>query len=416
MNLALLLLQIAVILTACWFVRRAIVALGQPPVMGEIVAGLLLGPSFFGWIAPGAYAHLFPAPSLPALHGLSQIGLVLFMFLVGLRLDLSEVYAFRRVAGLAAIFSVVLPFTLGFALAPHLSWLAPGGSRPLEFALFIAVSMSITAFPVLARILADGGLAETRLGHVAIGCAALNDVIAWCMLAAITAMVRAGEGQVPFYGPILTVIGYVVAMFGPIRIGLRKWIARFGDTVELPLILIFVFLSSWFTESIGIHALFGAFVAGVVWPRRSGTIEGIASKLEPVAMAVLIPLFFSYNGIRTDIGLLGSGNLWLYTLGIIAVAVAGKAGGAFLGARIMGFGARDSLALGVLLNTRGLVELIVLNVGLDLGILSPVLFSMMVLMALTTTFMAAPLLKLVLPPNYASASQPIPKTATIRLE
>ena len=266
-NLALLLLQIAVILTACWIVRHAIVGSRSAAGHGRNCRRSVAWPILLRVDRSGRIHDLFPAPSLPALNGLSQIGLVLFMFLVGLRLDLSEVYAVRRVAGLAAIFSVVLPFTMGFAIAGHLFWLAPAGSGMLGFALFIAVSMSITAFPVLARILADRGLADTRSGMSPFGCAALNDVAAWCMLAALTAMVRAGQGHASFYGPILTVIGYVVVMSGPIRIGLRNWVARFGDIVELPLILIFVFLSSWFTESIGIHALFGAFLAGVVWPR-----------------------------------------------------------------------------------------------------------------------------------------------------
>jgi Kef-type K+ transport system membrane component KefB len=368
--------------------------------MGEIIAGLLLGPSFLGWIAPVWYARLFPLASLPALNGLSQVGLVLFMFLVGLRLDLAEVRAFRRVAGLSAVFSVVLPFVLGLALSSRLYHLAPLSSARLPFALFIAVSMSITAFPVLARILSDRGLVKTRLGHVAISCAAFDDVTAWSMLAAITSIVRAGSADASLYRPALTVLGYALVMFIPVRVGLGFLSSRFAITDELPLVLGFVFLSSWFTESIGIHALFGAFLAGVVWPRDSGDLSGIAEKLEPVALAVLIPLFFSYTGIRTNIGLLTSGSLWIYELAILAVAVGGKAGGAFTGARLMGFSLRESMALGCLLNTRGLVELVVLNVGLELGILSPALFSMMVLMALITTLMAAPVLKWVLPPDY----------------
>ena len=247
MNLALLLLQIAVILSACWLVRRIVVHLDQPPVMGEIIAGLLLGPSFLGWIAPNWYAQLFPPASLPALNGLSQIGLVLFMFLVGLRLDLSEVRAFRRVAGLSAVLSVVLPFVLGLALSTRLYWLSPPSSARLPFALFIAVSMSITAFPVLARILTDRGLTKTRLGHVAISCAAFDDVTAWCMLAAITSIVHAGAGKGSLYGPAVTVMAYAFVMFIPVRIGLRALSSRVRITGELPLVLVFVFLSSWFT-------------------------------------------------------------------------------------------------------------------------------------------------------------------------
>jgi Kef-type K+ transport system membrane component KefB len=266
------------------------------------------------------------------------------------------------------------------------------------FSLFIAVSMSITAFPVLARIVADGGLTSTPLGHIAISCAAFDDVTAWCMLAAITAMARASRHGASLLGPAAMVACYVLSMFFPVRTVLRRLNERFNVALHLPVMLIFVFFSSYITESAGIHVLFGAFLAGVVWPRNGGVIKEIAWKVEPVAMAVLIPLFFSYTGIRTNVGQV-SGRLWWYELAIIAVAVAGKAGGAFAGARMIGFSARDSLALGSLMNTRGLVGLVVLNVGMDLGILSQALFAMMVLMALATTLMAAPVLKRVLPPR-----------------
>ena len=399
-----MLIQIAVILAACRLVRGIMVRLGQPPVIGEIIAGLLLGPSFLGWVAPSAYSQLFPGESLPALNGLSQIGLVLFMFLVGLRLDLSEVYEFRHVAGLSAVLSIVVPFASGLGLARLLGHLAPPGTPMLPFSLFIAVSMSITAFPVLARILADHGLANTRLGHIAIACAAFDDVTAWTTLAGITALIKSSQSQAPVLGPVAILVAYVAFMFGVARSALRWLTQKFTFASELPVMLVFVFLSSWVTESVGLHALFGAFLAGVIWPRNQQSIDGVCEKIEPIAMALLIPLFFSYTGIRTNVGLVKSGDLWLYTALIIAVAIAGKAGGAFAGARIMGFGMRDSIALGCLLNTRGLVELVVLNIGLDLGILSPTLFSMMVLMALVTTLMTAPLLRIIRPTTSIAVS------------
>lgn len=395
MSLALLLLQIAVILGACRLAHGIFGRFGQPPVIGEIIAGLLLGPSLLGWVAPSAYAYLFARESLPALGGLSQIGLVLFMFLVGLRLDLSEVYEFRRVAGVSGVLSIVIPFGAGLLLARPLHALAPAGSPMLPFSLFIAVSMSITAFPVLARILADHGLTSTRLGHIAIACAAFDDVTAWTMLAGITALTRSSQSGNPLLGPALLLLGYVVVMFFPVRIGIKWLTARFQPASELPVILVFVFLSAWVTESAGLHALFGAFLAGVVWPRDHTVIDRLCAKIEPIAMMVLIPLFFSYTGVRTNIGLV-SGGLWLYLVAIVAVAIVGKAGGAITGARLMGFSVRDSLALGCLMNTRGLVELVALNVGMDLGILSPALFSMMVVMALVTTLMTAPLLSILL--------------------
>ena len=399
MTLVLLLLQIAGILAVCRLLHGIAGRLGQPPVIGEIVAGLLLGPSFFGWIAPALYARLFPAASFPALNELSQIGLVLFMFLVGLHLDLTEVYALRRVAGLASLLSIVVPFALGLALARPLHVLAPS-SPMLPFSLLIAVSMSITAFPVLARILADQKLSATKLGHVAIACAALNDALAWSILAWIVAISRPGE--VSALGPFVILLAYIFGMFAVIRPTLRWFMGRFTGrltvTSELSFMLIFVFLSSSVTELAGFHALFGAFLAGVIWPRGDSKRDDVAARIEPLATTMLIPLFFSYTGLRTNIDALGV-NLGLTAL-VIAVAIAGKVGGAFMGAKITGFDVRNSLALGFLLNARGLVELIVLNVGLDLGILSPALFSMMVIMALVTTVITTPVLKVVLPEEY----------------
>jgi Kef-type K+ transport system membrane component KefB len=369
------LLQIAVILAVCRLLHEVVERIGQPPVIGEIIAGLLLGPSFFGWLAPDWFARLFPPASLSALNALSQIGLVLFMFLVGLHLDLADVWALRGVAGFAGLLSIAVPFAAGFALARPLHVLAP--SAPLlPFSLFCAVAMSITAFPVLARILADQKLTGTRLGHVAIACAAFNDVVAWALLAWIAAASRS------LLEPIIVIVIYSTIMLFIVRPLLRR------VPNELATMLIFVFLSSWVTELAGLHALFGAFFAGVIWPRGSVNFGEVSAKIEPIAMAVLIPLFFSYTGLRTNIGKVN----WGYTFIIIAVAVSAKIGGAFAGARIMGFDSRNALSLGILLNTRGLVELVVLNVGLDLGILTPALFSMMVVMALVTTLMTTPAL------------------------
>jgi len=396
------LLQIAVILTACRLLRGILGRIGQPPVVGEIIAGLLLGPSLLGWVAPHWFAMLFPAASLPVLDELSQIGLVLFMFLVGLRLDLHEVFSLWRVAGLAGALSIAVPFATGLAIARPLHAFAPA-SPMLAFSLFIAVSMSVTAFPVLARILADQRLSKTKLGHVAIACAALNDLLAWSLLAWIVAIARSADAAVA--EQIAPVAVYVLAMFAAVRPALGWLNRRFKVTNELTSLLIFLFLSSWVSGIVGIHALFGAFLAGVVWPRSSANLEMIADRLEPITMAVMIPLFFSYTGLRTNIGALGD-DLWLTVLAIIAVATASKAGGAFAGAKIMGLDTRSSLSLGCLLNTRGLVELVVLNVGLDLGILSPALFSMMVIMAVATTGMTTPALKLLLPAEHDSAPTP----------
>lgn len=290
MSLVLLLLQIAVILTVCRVLHGIAGRVGQPPVIGEIVAGLLLGPSFFGWIAPGLYARLFPAASLPVLNELSQIGLVLFMFLVGLHLDLAEIYALRRVAGLAGLLGFVVPFALGLLLARPLHVLAPS-SPMLPFTLLIAVSMSVTAFPVLARVLADQKLSATKLGHAAIACASFNDVLAWSFLAWIVSISRSGSASA--FGPLAILTIYVFVMFAVIRPALRWFTTRLPVANELSTMLIFVFLSSWVTELAGYHALFGTFLAGVIWPRSASEREDVAAKIEPLAMTVLIPLFFS---------------------------------------------------------------------------------------------------------------------------
>jgi Kef-type K+ transport system membrane component KefB len=263
--------------------------------------------------------------------------------------------------------------------------------------------MSVTAFPVLARILDDWDLTTTGLGHVAIACAALNDVLAWSLLAWIVTISQSGSA--PVTGQIITVAIYILAMFAAVRPALAWLTRRFKVMGELTSLLIFLFLSSWVSGIVGIHALFGAFLAGVVWPRTNLNLETAAARIEPITMAVLIPLFFSYTGLRTNIGAL-NGGLWLTVLAIIAIATVGKAGGGFAGAKIMGFDKRSAMSLGCLLNTRGLVELVVLNVGMDLGILSPTLFSMMVTMAVATTMMTTPGLKLVLPEKYIWKKRP----------
>src|SRR5580704_17927610 len=283
MTLVLLLLQTAVILAICRLLHWIAGRFGQPPVIGEIVAGLLLGPSFLGWIAPSLYARLFPAASLPVLNELSQIGLVLFMFLVGLHLDLIEVYALRRVAGLASLLSIAVPFLLGLMLARPLHTLARS-SPTLPFSLLIAVSMSITAFPVLARILADQKLSATKLGHVAIACAAFNDAMAWAFLAWIAAISRSGEASVR--GAFVILLIYIFAMFAVIRPALRWFNSRLTVANELSIMLIFVFLSSWVTELARFHALFGAFLAGVIWPRSDSKRDDVAAKIEPLATSM----------------------------------------------------------------------------------------------------------------------------------
>jgi Kef-type K+ transport system membrane component KefB len=397
-----LLLQVAVILALSRLMRWLFLPLGQPPVAGEMVAGLMLGPSCFGWLMPRASASLFASATLPSLNALSQIGLVLFMFLVGLRLGAPNLNVRRRLAIVTSGTSIVVPFVLGAVLAATVhERLAPAGVGVLPFALFIGAAMSITALPVLARILIDHRLLTTEIGVIAITCAAFDDVTGWLMLAGITTLVRAENARV-FVIRTLLFAGYLAMMIAIARPAVRRYVRwrgrRFGASADdLAAGLLVMLLSAVATEWLGVHALFGAFFAGLMVPRDAHVERVFVERVEPVTMTLLLPLFFAFTGLRTTVQLIDSAALWRDAALILAVAVAGKGGGSALAARAMGLAWRDASALGVLLNTRGLIELVVLNIGLELGILSPVVFSMMVLMALITTFMTPPLVTRLLP-------------------
>jgi len=398
--LSILLLQIVVII----FVARLFAAIfrkiGQPPVMGEMIAGILLGPSVLGLLLPRAMAVLFPPASMGTLGLLSQIGVVLFMFVVGMELDVQHLRKKASAAIMISHASIVLPFLLGAALALALyAPLAPANTSFAAFALFMGIAMSITAFPVLARILEDRGLSQSPLGSTAIACAAIDDVTAWCILAFVIAIVKS-HGMAASVVVILLVLCFIIVMLLLVKPRMGKMIeARVKDPANskglLAVILAFVLACAWFTESIGIHALFGAFLAGVVMPSVAGFRVFLKQRLEAFSSAALLPLFFVFTGLRTQISLLNDWSGWLMCFGIIAVAVAGKLGGSMLMARWTRMSWRDSFAIGVLMNTRGLIELVVLNIGYDLGILSARIFVMMVIMALVTTFMTAPLLSLI---------------------
>jgi Kef-type K+ transport system membrane component KefB len=371
--------------------------MGQPSVVGEIVAGILLGPSLLGWLAPDFSSFLFAPNSLGNLQLISQLGLVLFMFTVGMELDLRIL----RKSALDVIFisqsSIIVPYVGGIVLA----WIlyqsyAPAEVSFLAFALFIGIAMSITAFPVLARITQERGLNKTPLGSLALAAAAINDVLAWCILAAIIALVRTG----PAHSALLTIglsVLYVLFILYIVRPLLARVANRFFsyETMNRSVIAIIfavLILSALMTEIIGIHALFGAFLAGVIIPQNEAFRHVIINKIEDLTVVLLLPLFFVFTGLRTQIGLLNTPELWQTCGLIILFAVLGKFIGSAVPARISGQNWHDSLALGALMNTRGLMELIVLNIGFDLGILSPEVFAMMVLMALATTFMTGPAL------------------------
>ncbi|MGH9934996.1 MAG: cation:proton antiporter [Blastocatellia bacterium] len=405
-NFKLLIAQIATILIVArlmgWLFRK----LHQPRVIGEMVAGILLGPSLLGWVAPTVSVALFPPESLGSLNSLSQVGLLLFMFLVGVELDLKQLREMGRAAVVISQVSIIAPFVLGFLLALYLY---PRVSDPsvnfAGFALFMSIAMSVTAFPVLARILTERDLLRTRVGALAITCAAVNDVTAWLILAGIIVIVRASSLSLPLWMTLAGLGAFVLAMLMIVKPALQRLTALYekrGSLTHdnLALILLLMLASGLITESLGVHALFGAFLAGVVIPRRPGLSEELWQKLEALTVTLLLPLYFAFTGLRSSFLLIVGAKMWFYCAVIIALAVIGKLGGALVAAKISGMSWRESAAVGVLMNTRGLVELIILNIGLDLGVLSPALFSIMVLMALVTTFMTSPLLSLIYPKKY----------------
>lgn len=400
--LRILLLQIIVIIIIARLFGAVFRRIGQPPVMGEMVAGIALGPSLLGWLSPQAMLFLFPPASLTTLGLLSQIGVVLFMFVVGMELDLQHLREKASTAIMVSHASIFVPFLLGAALALLLyPTLAPVDISFAPFALFIGIAMSITAFPVLARILADRGMSQSRLGSIALTCAAVDDVSAWCMLALVIAISEASGVTSSLLTVALTLL-FIAAMLFVVKPKLGNLIERRVAEPKaarglLAAVVAFLLASAWITDRIGIHALFGAFLAGVVMPPVPTFEVFLKTRLEAFTSAALLPLFFVFTGLRTQITLLNDWSGWLTCLGITLVAVAGKLGGSMLMARWTSMNWRDSFSIGVLMNTRGLVELVVLNIGYDLGILPARIFAMMVIMALATTFMTAPLLSLVKP-------------------
>lgn len=392
-----ILLALVVILVFARALGAVFRKLSQPQVMGEMIAGILLGPSFLGRLAPGFAGFLFPNSIVPYLSVLAEIGVILYMFLVGLELD-TDLLRQRTHASVAISHaSIVVPFLLGGALA---LWLYPRFSTSdvsfTVFALFIAVAMSITAFPVLARILTDRQIHKSRMGAVALACAAVDDVSAWCLFAFVVSLARAQSGRV------LLTLGLTAAFIASVLLLLRPaavWFAYRQPWQEktskdsVVIVCAALLLAALATQRIGIHALFGAFLVGAVIPHDSSLARDVNEKFEDLVVVLFLPVFFAFTGLRTQIGLVHGWREWLICLLIILVASVGKFGGASLAARFTGLTWSESASLGVLMNTRGLMELIVLNVGLDLGVLSPTLFAMLVIMAIVTTLVTTPVLQ-----------------------
>lgn len=398
--LALLLAQIVTIIVVAKFFGWICVKLKQPSVIGEMIAGIVLGPSLVGLYFPEFSAFMFPKESLPNLQFLSQIGLILFMYIVGMELDLSVLRKKAHDAVVISHASIIIPFALGVGLAYFIyKEFAPDGIQFSSFALFMAIAMSITAFPVLARIVQERNLHKTKIGTVVITCAAADDITAWCILAAVIAVVKAGS----FSGSIFVIIMAIVYVFLMIRL-VKPFLTRIAESqkgkgfINKALVAVFfliLIISSYLTEVIGIHALFGAFMAGAIMPENVKFRNLFIEKVEDVALVLLLPLFFVFTGLRTQIGLLNDPHLWKIGGLIILTAVIGKFVGSALTAKFLRLNWKDSLTIGALMNTRGLTELIVLNIGYDLGVLGPELFAMLVIMALFTTFMTGPCLDII---------------------
>lgn len=398
-NLLILLSQIGVILIMARLVGWGLRPLHQPQVMGEIVAGIFLGPSLLGWFAPDVSAILFPSDSLGPLNALGQVGAILFIFLVGLKLNLATVWERGRVVLVIAHASFAVPLILGTGLAIYLyPSLSDTGVTPTVFALFIGVAMGVTALPVLARILEESRLSETPIGTVALAIAALKDVMAWCLLAGV--MTLHAHTAVP-EASVLTLIATGFFVFVMLSLVPRAFhllevryrhCGRLTDDM-LALMLLTMVGSAWITESLGVHALFGAFLAGVALPKGPDFVSEVSAKLEGVTTAILLPIFFASTGLRTSFGLIHGTDLWIYFGLILLVAVVGMWGGTTLSARFTGMSWAESTTIGVLMNTRGLMEIVILTIGRDIGVISSTMFAMMLLMALATTCMTAPLLR-----------------------
>jgi Kef-type K+ transport system membrane component KefB/nucleotide-binding universal stress UspA family protein len=398
-TVVLVLIEVLIVIGLSRLVGLGFKAIKQPLVIGEIFAGIMLGPSLFGLIAPGLAHSLFPAETMPYLNVLSQIGLIFFMFLIGLELNPKYLSGNLKTAILISNLSIIVPFASAFGLSFVLYPLVSNNHVNFApFALFLGAAMSITAFPVLARIITENNLQGTRLGTLALTCAAVDDVTAWCILAVAIAVARHGSID---QQAILTIIESVVYIGFMFTIGrwflkrLSKHHHRAGRLSQLVLAIIYmgVVASALITEFIGIHLIFGAFLLGAVMPKDEELVRELAIKTEDFVLIFLLPIFFAYSGLKTQIGLLNSPNLWLLSALILLVAIGGKYTGTYVAARLSGIDKREASALGWLMNTRGLTELIVLNIGLELGVITPLLFTMLVIMALVTTFMTSPLLE-----------------------
>jgi Kef-type K+ transport system membrane component KefB len=399
-SIALLLLQIIAILFVARIFGWAFTRIGQPSVIGEIVAGIVLGPSVFAQIAPDTFAFLFSPDTLGNIDMLSQIGLILFMFTIGMELDLTEVRKSMRQTIIISHTGIIFPFFCGM-VAAYLTYPAYASKTApfLSYALFIGISMSITAFPVLARIVQERGLAKSRLGTLSLSSAASGDITAWCLLAVVIAIAQSGTVAGAMYVIAFSAI-FVLFMFFVMRpffhiIGHIYHNKEVLNKTVVAFMLFFLIAFSYLTEILGIHALFGAFLTGVIMPGNAKFRKIMTEKVEDVSLSIFLPLFFVSTGLKTQIGLIASVDEWLICLFFVLIAVLGKVLGTTAAARVTGETWHNSWTMGALMNTRGLMELIVLTIGYEMKIIPPAIFVMLVIMTLVTTVMTSPLMSFI---------------------
>ncbi|MEO7274822.1 MAG: cation:proton antiporter [Vicinamibacterales bacterium] len=399
--------QVALILLACRAVGLVAARVGQPQVMAEMVAGFLIGPSLFGWLAPDLQAQIFPAASRPALYVVSQIGLVLYMFCVGLEFRSELMLRHARRAAAVSIAGIAGPLLLGGALAVVLmrsGGFFAAGVRPFHAILFVGAALSITAFPVLARIIAERGIAGTAMGSLALAAGALNDAAAWVILAIVLGSFT-GNATLALVAALGGLV-YTVVVFSAGR-RLFTWFAAMADDQGgvppwmFTLVLALLAAGAWFTDRVGIHAVFGAFVIGAATPAGRLSRE-LQARIEPLTTAFLVPLFFVYSGLNSSIGLVDSAWLWMVAGLAFLAACAGKGVACFIAARVTGATTREALSIATLMNARGLMELILLNIGLQRGLITPTLFTILVMMTIATTLMAGPLF------GFINRHEPVP--------